>query len=237
MTERISASNAARQLMCPASANLDIAIPNWQPPVIDPTAGAKGKGTNLHKIFEEVHALPAKDIKAISDLFAYVAELRSTRRFKVLTEAKIQATWLTTQPHTTADLVLYTADEIHILDPKTGKIPVEVVNNKQLLFYAACFAPLAPRAKGVTLHILQPWASTGCQSWFASSAVIQQFMLDMQEAERKILAHDTTFNPSDSCTFCPANPHGRSDKGRPLCPAMMNLLYPPFIDLNEMLDM
>lgn len=235
MSKRFSASNAAMMMSCPASANLELAIPNWTPPVVDENAGAKGHGTKLHKIFEEVHALPTRDIRAIAEMFSYVADLRATRRFKVMTEAKITATWLPSQPSTTADLVLYTQDEIHVLDPKTGRIPVEAANNKQLMFYAVCFAPLAPKAKGVTLHILQPWADTGCHSWFADTNTLKQFMDEAIATDQKILAGDTTFGPSDDCKFCPAYPHSRSDKGKPLCPATMKLLYPPIVHEDEIL--
>ena len=37
MPERFSASNAAKHMACPASANLELAIPNYQPPVDDGT--------------------------------------------------------------------------------------------------------------------------------------------------------------------------------------------------------
>lgn len=237
MPKRFSASNAAMMMNCHASANLDLAIPNWTEPVVDRTAGAKGKGTNYHKIFEDVFQLPAKDIGHFATMFQYVAELRSTRRFKVLTEFQMTAEWLPSKPQTTTDLVLYTQDEIHVLDPKTGKIPVEVVGNEQLLFYAACVAPLAPKAKGVTLHILQPWAD-GCRSWFADTNTIRQFMDDAIATDLAITAGDTTFGPSDHCKFCPANPHSRGDKGSPLCPEMMQLLYPQTrVDTDEILSL
>jgi hypothetical protein len=213
-------------MSCPASANLDLAIPNWVEPVRVTTPNAANTGTQHHLMFEQLFQMSAKDLRCYAEMLAYVADLRSTRRFKVLTEAQITATWLQGNPGTTADLVLYTQDELHILDPKTGKIPVEVVDNEQLLFYAACFAPLAPKAKGVTVHILQPWAETGCRSWYVDTLTLKKFMDDAIEAERKILAKDLTFHPSDKCMFCPANPHSRGAKGHPLCPAMMSVLYP-----------
>lgn len=234
MAERFSASVAGRHMACPASANLELAIPNWTPPVVDPLKGAKGKGTNLHEIFEKAWEYSATDLKHIADTMTYVAELRSTRRFKVLIEEGVKATWLQTQPGTTADLVLYTRDELHILDTKTGRIPVSVHDNEQLLFYAVCFAPLAPLAKGVTLHILQPWANN-MESVFITTQELEVFMQAAIAAEKKILAGDTTFGPSDHCKFCPANPHSRGDKGKPLCPAMMQMLYPAHIDEAEIL--
>lgn len=234
MPERFSASVAARHMACPASANLPLAIPNWTPPVVDDMAGAKGKGTLRHEMLDPIMRLTAVEVLQFAKLLQYVADLRATRRFTALVEQGVTATWLVTQPGTTADLVLYTQDEIHILDWKWGRIPVEVVDNAQLLFYAACYANLAPRAKGVTLHVLQP-VIDNYESWFADTTVIAQFMSDALKAEAAIAVGDVTFGPSDSCTFCPANPHGRGDKGKPLCPAMMSMLYPDHTDEDAIL--
>lgn len=235
MTERFSASVAARHMACPASANLDLAIPYWTPPVEDRDAdNAANRGTSMHEMFALVMGLGRRDMKQMAEAIEYVNDLRATRQFKVLVEQSIKATWLDSQPDTQVDLVLYTQDEIHVLDLKTGKIPVEVVDNSQLLYYAVCFAPLAPKAKGVTVHIVQPWAG-GCDSWFADTNVLAQFMADAQAAEKKVLAGDTTFGPSSSCQFCPAYPHSRTDKGKPLCPATMKILYPGRVDEDAIL--
>lgn len=229
MPERFSASVAARHIACPASANLDLAIPNWVPPVVDHMKGAKGKGTLRHEMLDPIMRLSAGEIAQFAEVMRYIADLRATRRFTVLVEESVTATWLTTQPKTTADLVLFTQDEIHIIDYKWGRIPVEVVGNAQLAFYAACYAELAPRAKGVTVHILQPVLHS-YESWFIDTLALKFFMEEARQAEIKIGANDVTFGPSDACTFCPANPHSRGDKGKPLCPAMMKMLYPDRTD-------
>ena len=52
MTERFSASNAAKQMACHASANLELAIPNYQPPVADDIVRASDEGTAAHAVFE-----------------------------------------------------------------------------------------------------------------------------------------------------------------------------------------
>lgn len=237
MPEKLSASNAARLMACPASANLELAIPNWQQPA-RVVGGAADTGTDHHTHFESLFQMSGTDILNYAELLAYVGALRKTRRFKVLTEYKMETWWLKKPNTTTADLVLHTQDELHILDPKTGKIPVYAFGNEQLLTYAACASPLAPKAKKVTLHILQPWADSGITSWEVDTNQIKAHMNAMAEAERKILAGDTTFGPSDHCTFCPANPHGRGAKGKPFCPAMLQVLYPHNrVDEDEVLAM
>jgi hypothetical protein len=223
-------------MACPASANLDKAIPNWTPPEVDPMAGAKGRGTMMHELLEHAAKLSNADFRDYARIVAYVAELRTRRVFRnVWAEHTVQADWLDSQPWTTADLVLFTQDELHIVDYKFGRIPVTLVDNEQLLFYAASYAHLAPKAHEVHLHLLQPAADV-MDEWVVGVGEIAQFMRRASASEKLVMAGDTTFGPSDHCTFCPANPHSRGDKGKPLCPAMMQLLYPPEVDTDEMLD-
>lgn len=234
MSEAFSASKASKHMACHASAHLELAIPNWTPPVVDPTAGAKGKGTHMHEILEPLWALSVADMKHVINVIEYVANVRIRRRFNVLVEEKVVADWLPSAPSTTVDLVFYVQDEIHVIDFKWGKIPVEVVDNKQLLYYARSYAHLAPKAKGVTVHIVQPYAGI-FESWHIDTATLYAFEQQAVATDKAITAGSVQFGPSDNCTFCPAYPHSRSDKGKPLCPATMALLYPPIIDEDEIL--
>lgn len=236
MADRFSASQATKHMNCRASANLELAIPNWSPPVEDPDADtAANRGTRMHEMFANVMSLSTKDTAMMAKAIEYVASIRSTRRFKVLIEATVSAAWLTTTPTTQADLVLYTQDELHVFDLKTGMIPVSAFENYQLMYYAATYGPLAPKAKGVYLHIVQPWADN-MEMWFADAARILSFMAEARQTERDIVNGVVTFSPGDHCMFCPANPHGRGARGAPSCPAMMALLYPqPEPDYDEML--
>ncbi len=242
MTEMFSASRAARHMACPGSANLPLAIPNWTPP--DPTIRgvAADHGTDMHEIFEKLMELPAKEIEFWIRVLEYMHKLRSTRRFKVLTEQKVEATWLPVDPvtgkhpTTTVDLVLYTQDELHVIDLKWGKILVEVIDNDQLMYYLMCFAHLAPKAKGATLHILQP-AADNLEAWFVTATEINEWRDRAVQTQALIHAGDTTLNPSDHCKFCPAYPHSRGQKGAPLCPAAMQLLYPTPFEEQDILDL
>lgn len=238
IVERFSASRAAQLMACHGSANLELSIPGWVPPVIDREKGAKGKGSRLHEYLEGTSDLTARDLRCLAEALLYMADLRSRRRFHVLKEETVEATWLQSKPRTTVDVVLYTADELHIVDYKTGMIEVSPINNEQLMYYALCFAHLAPKADGVHLHIVQPWTKeSNMTEWFISAADLQDFMLLAQAAEKEILSGSTVLSPSDHCTFCPANPHSRSDKGRPMCPPMMQLLYPQHFDESAILDL
>lgn len=198
---------------------------------------AADKGTDKHEILEKLVGLPAKEINGMAKILQYIADLRSTRRFKVLIEEEIQTTWLTRPGKTTADLVLYTQDQLDIIDYKWGKILVEAIGNPQGLFYGVSYAALAPKAKGFTFHLLQPLADN-YSSWFADTNVLAKFKEDALAAEQLIIKGDRTFGPSDhGCTFCPANPQSRGEKAGPYCPALMQIFYPKVVDEDAILNL
>lgn len=230
MPERLSASSASKHMNCHASANLPLAIPGWTPPIEDPTANnAANRGTAMHEVFATFALGPVNDTENFAAALQYTAAVRRRRRFKAMVEQEVTAEWLSTKPRTTADLVLYTQDELHVLDLKTGKILVDAIENKQMLYYGAAYAHLAPKATEVHLHIVQPWADNMVE-WVVPTQRIAQFMLDSAAAERQIAAGDTTFMPGDHCTFCDANPRSRGAKGHPSCPALMQMYYPTSLD-------
>jgi hypothetical protein len=235
--ETFSASRAARIMSCSASGDLDNAIPHWQPPVEDPNADtAASRGTRMHEVLAEVETLSPREMAAFGKAIEYIAEVRASRRFTTLIEQHEVAVWLTQPAGTTADLVLYTQDEMHILDFKWGRIPVEVVDNRQLLYYAATYAKYAPKASEVVLHIVQPNADL-FTSWVVDTVTLAEFMREAIAAQDSLLAGQLVFSPGDHCQFCPANPHSRAAKGTPMCPAMMQVLYPaPFDEAALLAD-
>lgn len=247
MIERFSASVAARHMACHGSADLESAIPGFVFPDRDENMGAKASGKNIHKVIEDLinsttvtksrtTKFNARDMIDVGRTLSYIGEIWSRRRFTVLSEHTVTADWLTKKPKTTADLVFFTKDELHVIDVKWGKILVEAINNEQLLYYGASYAQFAPKAKEVHLHIVQPKADN-MEEWVVSATELGKFIADAQAAEQAIQNGDVTLTPSDHCTFCPANPHSRGDKGHPLCPAMMQMLYPRQINEDEILSL
>jgi hypothetical protein len=231
--ERLSASNAAKHMACHASANLEVAIPGFTLPVEEDTA-ASSRGTAMHNLLELAGAYTPAEMLGLARAMEYVARLRMTRRFKQLLEAEGEGWWLSTTPKTKADVVLYVQNQIEVVDYKFGKIKVEVDDNEQLKYYALSFAPLAPKAKGVTVHIVQPFVDN-IESVFLTADDLDTFRQQSVDHEKQILAGDVTFGPSDHCKFCPANPHGRGIKGKPYCPALMQLYYPQVLDVDDAL--
>ena len=234
--EKFSASRAERLMNCTASGDLERAIPNYAPPVIDPNAtNAATRGTKMHELFAAVATLKPSEMKAFVEAMTYVSNLRSQRRFTVLSEQTEIADWLPRPVPTTADLVLYTQDELHIVDFKWGKIFVEVVDNEQLLYYAATYAKKAPRATQVTMHIVQPNADN-IASWTVDTLDLAAFMGRATVAQDKLFNGQLDFMPGDHCTFCPAYPHSRAAKGSVMCPVTMELLYPAPFDEAALLE-
>lgn len=244
--QRFSASNAEKQMACHGSADLETAIPFFKFPEADDVIRASDVGTEAHEVFEKLMHYSARDMLAWIRVLEYVAYLRSTRRFKVLTEHKFTAEWLDVdatgnKPVTTADLVLYTKDELHVLDLKWGRIPVDAHKNVQTMYYGAAAAPLSPKAEGVTVHILQPRAKDDLGEWnlepyYVSATELAHFMGETLTHQRAINAGDLSLGVGDHCKFCPAYPQARIPKGRPMCPAAMQVLYPAPFDEDAILN-
>jgi hypothetical protein len=152
----------------------------------------------------------------------YVADLidEMGEDYTLLVEEKREASWLSTKPKTTADIVLYNAVRFIVIDLKAGEVPVSAEDNHQLWYYAWTFGGAAYTE--VELHIMQ-------RNNFNDSTVsverLQRWSNAMKESEQAILRGDLTLTPGSHCTFCPANPHGRGDKGNKSCPAMLAMLY------------
>lgn len=237
MTERLSASNAAKHMACHGSADLEGAILGFEFPPEDDIRRASDEGSDRHDQMEQMLKLRTSDLGSMLRVLTYIHELRTTRRFNQLLEEEVTAWWLKKPVTTRVDVALYVQDELHIIDLKWGKIPVYATRNSQLKYYALAFTPLAPKAKGVWGHILQPRAGKGGnfdKVWYPA-AELEEFRLESVATEAAILSGDKTLSPGDHCTFCPANPHSRSPKGTAMCPAMMQVLYPPIIDEAELL--
>lgn len=237
MAERFSASYATRHLNCHASANLKAAIPGYEDPPDDGRIKASVLGTEMHRFMELAQAYSPAEVLALARAMEYVAELRKRRRFKMRLEAQGQGWWLVGKPNTTADVLLYVSDEIHVIDYKFGRVPVEVDGNDQGKYYSLAFLPMAPRAKGVHFHIVQPLVDN-IESTFFTRAELEQFKADTIAAQDAILNGSVKFSPGDHCQFCPANPHSRGAKGSVYCPAMLQVLYPPPpLDEDAILDL
>lgn len=239
--KKFSASQAERIIGCHASADLGTAIPGFVYPENDPLAQpsipdnlgyivemiekvsqdtgsskAANRGTMLHAVVATLLAVfnTQGKMQQVVDLFNELNALMQHRRFKVLIETATVLEWLQNPPVTTADLVLYTADELHVWDWKFGTMPVNPAA-LQLKMYGLAFQHLAPKAPGVTVHVGQP--GNYAKLFFSNEQLEAARDLVIQH-EAEVIAGDLSFNTGKQCEFCPASPWTRGAKGNISCP-------------------
>ena len=155
--------------------------------------------------------------EAIRKVFEILDEMQGA---EILTEVTLRAEWLTTRPQTTADVVLKDKRKLVVIDLKMGDVAVSPIFNEQLMYYAKTWK--AERYEEVEVWILQ---RNNMDYWEIKHTVLDEWVKKVQASEEAILDGDLTLNPGSHCTFCPANPHGRGDRGTKSCPAMLHMLY------------
>lgn len=173
---------------------------------------------------EVFNSVPPRRMVFLAQALLYVNDLlKSMHRPVILTEKKVTAEWLTTRPSTTADVVIYDATSLEVLDLKMGDIEVSPMGNEQLLYYAQTYMKdLNIDPKTINVHIVQ---RNNMDYYPVSKKLLAEWVVSMQESEAAILDGDLTLTPGSHCTFCPANPHGRGDRGTKSCPVMLEVLY------------
>jgi len=97
MSKRFSASSAAQLMACPGSANLELAIPGWQEPVRDDAAGAKGVGSRLHDLLQELPHLTPDDLITIGTALLAFSRLHYTKRRPLCDDPREMELWLLSQ--------------------------------------------------------------------------------------------------------------------------------------------
>lgn len=166
---------------------------------------------------------PPRRIQFVAEALNYVQDIldeMDADTLEVIVEAKKTVEWLKTTPKTTVDLVIKDKSTMHVIDLKMGEIEVSPIMNEQLMYYAKTFG--ADDYDTVKLHILQRQFT---DDWILTPEVLDKWASEVQESEQAILDGDLRLSPGTHCTFCPANPHGRGDRGNKACPAMMTVLY------------
>lgn len=242
--QKFSASQAEKFIGCHASADLEVAIPGFKLPENDPdreptlpdnleyivgmidkvstdtgSSKAANRGTLLHACVATLLAefKTAGRLESLVQLFVKLLTVMQSRRFKVLIEVTAVLDWLQRPAPTTADLVLYTSDELHVWDWKFGSMPVDP-SALQLKMYGIAFMHLAPKAKGVWVHVLQP--GNFAEAYFSNEQLQDAKDLVMFH-EALVLDGDLSFATGKQCEFCPASPFTRGAKGNLSCPTFI----------------
>jgi hypothetical protein len=165
---RLSASRAERFMTCPGSVRLEAQMPP------EPAGEAAAIGTHIHELSEKLlrgEELDNPDLDpehvAMAQEYATFVNTLVTSPRKRMIEVNVDAGLKSLHPALggTADAVLVDGDHLILVDLKTGRVPVEAKDNKQLLTYALGVMRQfnAPASIQCTMHIFQPRA--GHSKW------------------------------------------------------------------------
>jgi RecB family exonuclease len=216
----MSASRMERIMSCPASFKLE----NQMPPV--PSGEAADRGTRIHEISEKLlnglavdgyeqdmlDGYEQEELEVAQQYVKYVDALRSNAvRFGI--EVKINKGLQELHPlfGGTADAVVIKDNTLHVVDLKTGRVPVQAEENRQLLTYALGVARQfkAPTDVTIKIHIWQPG---NVSVWQTTPERLRQHGKDMVNAANEATSSNPKLAPSsETCKYC---------KAKPICPAM-----------------
>jgi len=211
---RLSASRTDRFMQCPGSYRLESLMP------YEPAGEAAAIGTAIHELSEiiltgkEIPAGTDPDHLSMAQSYANFVNALVENPRKKLIEVNLDEGLKSLHPALggTADAVLVDGDHLIICDLKTGRVPVDAQDNKQLLTYAlgAMRQLKAPSSITCTMHIFQP--RVGHSKWTVSGNYLNLHVDRLHEAAELALTGDAPTNPSpDACRYC---------KAKTICPSM-----------------
>ena len=92
-------------------------------------------GTELHARAEAALKGECEPCEATQFYVSFCRQLAAQKDAEMIVEAKVPLFW-SREEHGYADCVIRTEDTVHVIDYKSGSIPIDAVNNYQLLIYA-----------------------------------------------------------------------------------------------------
>lgn len=212
---RLSASRAERFINCPGSVRLEAQMPN------EPAGEAAAIGTAIHELSEAMLRgddliqadYPDDHWDMASDYVKFVNELCEKPKLKRI-EVNVDDGLKQLHPALggTADAVLAEGNTLHVIDLKTGRVPVEAENNLQLMTYAlgAMRKFNAPAGIDVVLHIFQP--RTGHSQWQTNGHALIAHGKRLQHAAELASSDNAPTNPGDAqCKYC---------RAKSICPSL-----------------
>jgi hypothetical protein len=186
----------------------------------EPAGEAAAIGTAIHELSEiilrggEVPAGTDPDHLSMAQGYADFVNTLVENPRKKLIEVNLDEGLKSLHPALggTADAILVDGDQLIICDLKTGRVPVDATDNKQLLTYAlgAMRQFKAPSHITCTMHIFQP--RVGHSKWTVSGNYLELHGKRLKEAAELALSGDAPTHPSpDACRYC---------KAKTICPSM-----------------
>jgi hypothetical protein len=226
----LGASNAYRWMVCPASVALCAQMPPQAP------SEYAAQGTAAHEVIDFCFKHPGEEPKlpevwadeeteAIQLFFDTVQADRTEGKYILENEVKFNLDRIMDGLYGTCDVCLLSTDlkKLKVYDYKHGAgVPVEVVDNKQLLYYAlgAIQSMDQKRVKGVLdtlgwgsvfqeveIVIVQPrcrHANGPVRRWIVSAETLDQFAIDLKKCAEATTYPKASFSPGEHCRFCAA---------------------------------
>jgi hypothetical protein len=149
-------------------------------------------------------------IKCAEVYVDYVNRRKEELDAKMLIEERVSMEEISEHIWGTADAILIGEKELEIIDLKSGKFPVDVENNTQLLIYAlGALSRYGNEDTVVTMTIVQPrsWHKDGAiRSYSMSAANLVEWGYEtLKPAADACDEEEPQYNPSkETCRFCNA---------------------------------
>jgi RecB family exonuclease len=205
---RLSASRIDRIMRCPGSYRLESQMP-YEPP-----GEAAERGTAIHELAEKLLRGEEIDNPDVDHDYITMAKqyadfvngyFRAPRKklIEVNVDEGLKSIHLALGG--TADAILVEGNTLACVDLKTGRIPVDAKDNKQLMTYAlgAMRQLKAPLTIDVHLVIFQPGVGNSVHQ--ISGLELLEHGLQLKKAAELALSLDAPTNPStDACRYCRA---------------------------------
>lgn len=238
----IGASSAYRWFECPGS----VALSKQAPPQED-TIYAR-QGTAAHWVIEQFfkawledkvvdvydydglpapngYELATEDIDSVKVFVDHVLEILKGGKYILHTEAKFDLSRIFPGLFGTGDIVLMESNmkRLKILDYKHGSgIPVNVVQNKQLLYYALGGVEFICKTHKIDYLSVMGWGKTfkeveisvvqprcrhkdgAVRAWVVPAEVLDAFAVELKTRAEATTKKNAPFKTGDHCRFCPA---------------------------------
>ena len=197
---KASPSAYRRWSTCPGSLTLQEKLGDLIPP--DEGSSAAQLGTQLHDTAERALKGECEPCEDTQFYVSFCRQLAAQKDAEMIVEARVPL-FYSREEHGYADCVIRTDDTIHVIDLKTGMIPVDAVNNWQLLIYAYGMGTM--RTEAFTMTIIQ---NNEAKSWTLTveqaDAIASVIGVKAQAALNPYVIDLTASD--EACMWCPCKP-------------------------------
>ena len=197
---KCSPSNYKRWSTCPGAITLQEKLGNLIPP--DEGGEAATLGTELHARAEAALKGECEPCEDTQFYVSFCRQLAAQKDAEMIVEARVPL-FYSREEHGYADCVIRTDDTVHVIDLKTGSIPVDAVNNWQLAIYAYGMGMTSTEV--FTMTIIQ---DNEAKSWSLSVDQIEALSSVIGvKAQAALNPYINELNASDdACMWCPCKP-------------------------------